>query len=84
MPPCESPVFMGVFYSILRHKEAGRMSRMCCLSLSLVIALLMLSLFEALAQNHSMSATAQSYLEHAIDDVNVPRLSVMVRLPQSA
>jgi hypothetical protein len=43
------------------------MSRMCCLSLSLVIALPMLSLFEVLAQNHSMSATAQAYLEHAID-----------------
>jgi C-terminal processing protease CtpA/Prc len=40
---------------------------MCRVSLSLVIALPMLSFFEALAQNHSMSATAQAYLKHAID-----------------
>lgn len=37
------------------------------MSLSLVVALPMLSLFEALAQNHNTSATAQAYLEHAID-----------------
>lgn len=37
------------------------------LSRSLVIALPMLSLFQSSAQNHGVSATARTYLEHAID-----------------
>ena len=42
------------------------MSRICGLSL-LAIALLMLLLFQALAQNDSVSPAARAYLEHAID-----------------
>lgn len=37
------------------------------LNRSLVIALPMLSLFQASAQNHSVSTKAQAYLDHAID-----------------
>lgn len=43
------------------------MSRTRCMSLSLVIALPMLSLFQAWAQDQGVSAPAQAYLEHAID-----------------